>query len=115
MKKITVTKTSECINCYRQELLIYLVRHFSSLDFAERIFAEMELRLENSEFLNDLPNPHFYLTSYALSLGLEFMQAELQARKDRSKMVRLENAKAMAGSRISPMLATGDSVSGCHI
>jgi|GEM_PF-2763379 len=78
--KVT-TEAAECINCYREELLIYLVQRFGSLSFAQRVFAETKLRLDDSEFLNYVPNPHIYLIGYALSLGLEFMQVEQEERK----------------------------------
>lgn len=71
------TDAHACINCYREELLIYLVQRFGSLAFAQRIFAETQKRLDACDALNYVPNPHIYLIGYALSLGLEFMQQEL--------------------------------------
>jgi hypothetical protein len=81
MNEKVTTETADCINCYREELLIYLVQRFGSLSFAQRVFAETKLRLDDSEFLNYVPNPHIYLIGYALSLGLEFMQVEQEERK----------------------------------
>lgn len=81
MTKTITTEAADCISCYREELLIYLVQRFGSLSFAQRVFAETRLRLDDSEVLNYVPNPHIYLIGYALSLGLEFMQAEMEERK----------------------------------
>lgn len=77
MINVTNTETRDCIHCYREELLIYLVQRFGSLGFAQRVFAETQQRLENCDVLNYVPNPHIYLISYALSLGLEFMQQDM--------------------------------------
>ena len=76
MGKAMATDAVDCIDCYREELLIYLVQRFGSLSFAQRIFAETQVRLADSNILDCVPNPHIYLISYALSLGLEFMQAD---------------------------------------
>lgn len=76
MGKAMATAAVDCIDCYREELLIYLVQRFGSLIFAQRIFAETQRRLADSNILDCVTNPHIYLISYALSLGLEFMQAD---------------------------------------
>lgn len=76
MGKAMATDAVDCIDCYREELLIYLVQRFGSLSFSQRIFAETQRRLADSNILDCVANPHIYLISYALSLGLEFMQAD---------------------------------------
>jgi len=81
MNEKLTTEAADCISCYREELLIYLVQRFGSLGFAQRVLAETKLRLDDSDFLNYVPNPHIYLIGYALSLGLEFMQAEQKGRE----------------------------------
>lgn len=86
------TEAADCINCYREELLIYLVQRFGSLGFAQRVFAETQRRLDDCDVLNYVPNPHIYLIGYALSLGLEFMQADMQEAKQAA------NAKAPASA-----------------
>lgn len=85
-------EATDCINCYREELLIYLVQRFGSLGFAQRVFAETQRRLDDCDVLNYVPNPHIYLIGYALSLGLEFMQADMQEAK------RVANAKVLASA-----------------
>lgn len=77
MSKTITRKAADCISCYREELLTYLVQRFGSLAFAQRVFAETQKRLEDCDALNYVPNPHIYLISYALSLGLEFMQQDM--------------------------------------
>lgn len=76
MVKTRATPSIDCIDCYREELLIYLVQRFGSFRFAKRIFTETQKRLANSEIQDCVPNPHIYLISYALSLGLELMQKD---------------------------------------
>lgn len=77
MSKTISREAADCISCYREELLTYLVQRFGSLAFAQRVFAETQKRLEDCDALNYVPNPHIYLISYALSLGLEFMQQDM--------------------------------------
>lgn len=76
INKTINTEVADCISCYREELLIYLVQRFGSVAFAQRVFTETQRRLEDCDALNYVPNPHIYLISYALSLGLEFMQQD---------------------------------------
>ena len=64
---------SDCFDCYREELLIYLVYRFGSLALAERIARETRLRLSESNILGVVGNPHIYLISFALSVGLQMM------------------------------------------
>jgi len=77
MGKVMTTSAIDCIDCYREELLIYLVQRFGSLVFARRVFEETQRRLSDSNILDCVANPHIYLISYALSLGLEYIQADL--------------------------------------
>jgi len=79
MTKTITREAADCISCYREELLTYLVQRFGSLAFAQRVFAETQKRLEDCDALNYVPNPHIYLIGYALSLGLEFMQQDMAA------------------------------------
>ena len=70
----------DCFDCYREELLIYLVYRFGSLAIAERIARETRLRLGESNILGVVGNPHIYLISFALSVGLQLMTEDrLQA------------------------------------
>ncbi|MEN0037884.1 MAG: hypothetical protein AAGC78_12500 [Cellvibrio sp.] len=70
----------DCFDCYREELLIYLVYRFGSLAVAERIARETRLRLGESNILGVVGNPHIYLISFALSVGLQLMTEDrLQA------------------------------------
>lgn len=88
------TEAADCINCYREEILIYLVQRFGSLSFAQRVFAETQRRLDDCEVLNYVPNPHIYLIGYVLSLGLEFMQADMEETRRLLKTRALANTDA---------------------
>ncbi|MDZ7923294.1 MAG: hypothetical protein U5M23_04395 [Marinagarivorans sp.] len=88
------TEAADCINCYREELLIYLVQRFGSLNFAQRVLSETLRRLDDCDVLNYVPNPHIYLIGYALSLGIEFMQADMKEAKQASNVKAIANATA---------------------
>lgn len=62
---------------YQEELLQFLARRFGSISLAERIYREMEKRIAQSDMLALVGNPRVYLSSYGLSLGLQFLQEEL--------------------------------------
>lgn len=74
MREAMINEAVNCIDCYREELLIYLIQRFGSLSFAQRVFAETQGRMANTHILDCVTNPHIYLISYALSVGLELMQ-----------------------------------------
>lgn len=90
-----MTEATGCINCYREEILIYLVQRFGSLGFAQRVFTEMQKRLDDCDVLNYVPNPHIYLIGYVLSLGLEFMQADMEEAQRELKTNTLVAAEAI--------------------
>ncbi len=62
---------------YQEELLQFLAHRFGSIPLAERIYREMEQRIAESDMLALVGNPRVYLSSYGLSLGLQFLQEEL--------------------------------------
>ena len=62
---------------FREELLFFLARRFGSIPLAERIYGEMDKRIRESDVLALVGNPKVYLSSYGLSLGLQFLQEEL--------------------------------------
>jgi len=62
---------------FKEELLQFLARRFGSIPLAERIYREMEGRIAESDMLALVGNPRVYLSSYGLSLGLQFLQEEL--------------------------------------
>jgi len=62
---------------FQDELLHFLARRFGSIPLAERIYREMEKRIAESDMLALVGNPRVYLSSYGLSLGLQFLQEEL--------------------------------------
>lgn len=62
---------------FKDELLQFLARRFGSIPLAERIYREMEVRIAESDMLALVGNPKVYLSSYGLSLGLQFLQEEL--------------------------------------
>lgn len=69
---------------FQDELFKFLARRFGSMALAERIKQEMSKRLAEAEMLA--------LVGNALSLGLEFMQADIQEVK------RVTNSKALAST-----------------
>lgn len=62
---------------FKDELVQFLARRFGSIPLAERIYREMEKRIAESDMLALVGNPKVYLSSYGLSLGLQFLQEEL--------------------------------------
>ncbi|RYY75600.1 MAG: hypothetical protein EOO52_09450 [Gammaproteobacteria bacterium] len=68
---------------FRDELLQFLARRFGSIPLAERIYNEMERRIAGSDMLALVGSPKVYLSSYGLSLGLQFLQEELKMPKQR--------------------------------
>lgn len=91
MGKLITTDAADCIDCYREELLIYLVQRFGSLSFARRVFDETQSRLADSTIFECVTNPHIYLISYALSVGLELMQADAINRKQTPRIESVSN------------------------
>lgn len=91
MGKLITTDAANCIDCYREELLIYLVQRFGSLGFARRVFDETQSRLADSNILDCVSNPHIYLISYALSVGLELMQTDTINRKQTPSIESVSN------------------------
>ena len=65
-----------CFDDYQQELVVYLAQRFGSIAFAERVSGEVRSRLEESDILSVVGNPRVYLSSFGLSLGLQFLQEE---------------------------------------
>lgn len=62
---------------FQEELLHFLARRFGSIPLAERIYREMKKRIDESDMLALVGNPRVYLSSYGLSLGLQFLKEEL--------------------------------------
>lgn len=76
--KLKFEKTSDVkFEDFQEELLQFLARRFGSIPLAERIYREMEVRIAESDMLALVGNPRVYLSSYGLSLGLQFLQEEL--------------------------------------
>lgn len=62
---------------FQEELFQFLARRFGSLTLAERIKQELKKRVAESDALPLVGNPRVYLSSYGLSLGMQFLQEEL--------------------------------------
>ena len=62
---------------FQDELMQFLARRFGSIPLAERIYKEMEQRIAESDMLSMVGSPKVYLSSYGLSLGLQFLEEEL--------------------------------------
>jgi hypothetical protein len=65
---------------FQDELMQFLACRFGSIALAERISQEMKIRITEMDILALVGNPKVYLSSYGLSLGLQFLQEELGAR-----------------------------------
>jgi hypothetical protein len=63
---------------FQDELFLFLARRFGSIALVERIKQEMKERITESDVLTLVGNPKVYLSSYGLSLGLQFLQKELR-------------------------------------
>jgi hypothetical protein len=63
-------RTGEGFDCFREDLLIYLVQRFGSLDLAQKILIETRLQLGDDSILGMVGNPAVYLMGFALSVGL---------------------------------------------
>lgn len=57
-------------DCFREDLLIYLVQRFGSLDLAQKILAETRTQLGDDSILGMVGSPAVYLMGFALSVGL---------------------------------------------
>ena len=62
---------------YQDELFQFLARRFGSIALAERIKQEMKKRIAESDMLALVGNPRVYLSSYGVSLGVQYLQEEL--------------------------------------
>ena len=62
---------------YQEELFQFLARRFGSIALAERIRQEMKKRIAESDMLALVGNPRVYLSSYGVSLGVQYLQEEL--------------------------------------
>lgn len=76
MRDVRASREVRCED-FKDELLQFLARRFGSIPLAERIYREMETRIAESDMLALVGNPKVYLSSYGLSLGLQFLQEEL--------------------------------------
>ncbi len=63
---------------YQDDLRMYLVQRFGSRSLAERVLAELDLRLQGSEILASVGHPLVYLCGFGLSLGMGFVKEELR-------------------------------------
>ncbi|MDZ7923295.1 MAG: hypothetical protein U5M23_04400 [Marinagarivorans sp.] len=62
---------------FQDELFQFLARRFGSIALAERIKQEMSKRIAESDMLALVGNPSVYLSSYGVSLGVQYLQEEL--------------------------------------
>jgi hypothetical protein len=76
MRAATVTREVK-FEDFQDELLQFLAHRFGSIPLAERIYKEMEKRIAESDMLALVGSPKVYLSSYGLSLGIQFLQEEL--------------------------------------
>jgi hypothetical protein len=70
--------TTHALVQYQDDLRMYLVQRFGSRSLAERVLAELEARLQDSEILASVGNPLVYLCGFGLSLGMGFVREELR-------------------------------------
>lgn len=62
--------SGEGFECFREDLLVYLVQRFGSLELAHRILKETRVQLGDDSILGIVGNPAVYLMGFALSIGL---------------------------------------------
>lgn len=62
---------------YQEELFMYLARRFGSIAMAERIGRVIKAHTDETDILSMVGNPKVYLSSYGLSLGMQYLQEEL--------------------------------------
>lgn len=82
MRETSLTREAR-FEDFQEELFVFLARRFGSIALAERISQEMKRRIDESDMLGLVGNPKVYLSSYGLSLGLQFLQEELRAAPSR--------------------------------
>jgi hypothetical protein len=73
-----MTSTTHALDQYQDDLRMYLVQRFGSRSLAERVLAELEVRLQDAEILASVGNPLVYLCGFGLSLGMGFVKEELR-------------------------------------
>lgn len=62
--------SSEGFECFKEDLLVYLVQRFGSLELAQKILKETKVQLGDDSILSMVGNPAVYLMGFALSVGL---------------------------------------------
>jgi hypothetical protein len=68
--RLSIASSSEGFECFREDLLVYLVQRFGSLDLAQKILTETRVQLADDSILGMVGNPAVYLMGFALSVGL---------------------------------------------
>jgi len=84
MREVAVSREVK-FEDFQEELFLFLARRFGSLALAERIKQEMKERITESDVLALVGNPRVYLSSYGLSLGLQYLQEELRVSSHQRK------------------------------
>jgi hypothetical protein len=62
--------SGEGFECFKEDLLVYLVQRFGSLELAQKILKETRTQLGDDSILGMVGNPAVYLMGFALSIGL---------------------------------------------
>ena len=62
--------SGEGFECFKEDLLVYLVQRFGSLELAQKILKETKVQLGDDSILSMVGNPAVYLMGFALSVGL---------------------------------------------
>lgn len=68
--RLSIASSAEGFECFREDLLVYLVQRFGSLDLAQKILKETRIQLADDSILGMVGNPAVYLMGFALSVGL---------------------------------------------
>lgn len=68
---IDLLQTTEGFDCFKEDLLVYLVQRFGSLALAKRIVEETRHQLGDDSILAMVGDPAVYLMGFALSIGLK--------------------------------------------
>ena len=68
---IEALQLNDGFDCFKEDLLVYLVQRFGSLTLAKRIMEETRHQLGDDSVLAMVGNPAVYLMGFALSIGLK--------------------------------------------
>jgi hypothetical protein len=73
---------------FHDELMVFLAYRFGSIPYAIKICEETKKRVEENDILSIVGNPRIYLSSLALSIGIQIIEDDLKKVATRSILLR---------------------------